>query len=82
MRISFWHFVLLVLLLAAGYFAYTHWWVKQNRSAVVSAMQTRALNSQEEIDQGKTVKAPDSGGGGDGSKSTGPARDAHGWITE
>ncbi len=76
MRMSFWMFLLLVLLLAGGYYGYTHWWSKQSRSHWVRGMHNAALQSDEELAEGEEAKT----GVDDDTEAVAPQRDAHGWT--
>lgn len=76
MRMSFWLFLLLVLLLAGGYFGYTHWWSKQSHSHWVRGLHNAALQSDEELQEGDDAET----GVADDTPEAPPARDAHGWT--
>jgi hypothetical protein len=79
MRISFWVFLLLVLLALGGYYGYTHWWSKQSRSHWVGGLHNAALQSDEELKKGKTAGALGSDEE-DPKAPPPPKRDANGWI--
>jgi hypothetical protein len=78
MRMSFWMFLLLVLLIAGGYYGYTHWWSQQSRSHWVRGMHNAALQSDEELQEGKDAKT----GVEDDSAAKAPVRDANGWVVK
>lgn len=83
MRISFWHFLLLILLLAGVWYGYTRWWSHQSRSHWVGGLHNVALQSDEELKAGKDAETVVNDGPVTGDeKSTPPVkRDANGWIT-
>ena len=73
MRISFWHFVLLILVVAVAYYFYQNWWVQQDQKGWAHGLHNYALDSPEEMkqDPAKTSK---------GAKEKPVERDANGWI--
>lgn len=79
MRMSFWWFLVLTLLLVGCWYGYTHWWVKQSRSHWVGGLHNAALQSDEELQQGKTAETLGSDGK-DSEAPPPPPRDANGWI--
>lgn len=65
MRISFWQFLGLLVVLAMAYFAYNYWWVDQSQGKWAGKLHNRALNSSEEIGEKSEPKdygPPDSFG--------------------
>lgn len=84
MRISFWHFLLLLALLVAGYYGYTKWWAYQSRNQWVGGLHSAALQSDEELKQGKKAKplGSDTSTAPDTKAPPPPARDANGWIID
>ena len=73
MRISFWHFVLLILVLAAGYYFYSNWWVKQDQKGWTHGLNSYALDSPDEMKEHPKSKTKEKEG-------EPVSRDSNGWI--
>ena len=49
MKLSFWQFLGALIVLAGGYYFYTHWWVKQDRTAWINHVNDSVYKSDDEL---------------------------------